>query len=503
MPAPKRALTAAASAALLLGLLPATAVAAASSPAPAPVGSTAGAAAGGTADLQRVRTRVSLTGTHTWYRQLYRGLPVVDGFLVRHTPRNGKAATVVDGRRPVPAGLDVRPAVTAGRARTAGLAAAARLAAQDGARRGAPGKRPLPGGPAPRVSGDARLSVVGGAHPRLVWQVVTRTAGGGSIRTLVDARTGSTVAVTRLSDGFRGAGRVFDPNPVAALRDQRLTDRGNKDYPRLAGAYRTVALDDLTDRRLLIGRWAQDTNDDAVSSTRHRFLFHRDRPGFEQVSAYYGITAAQRYLRSIGFTDANAEPQRFAADAFADDNSYYDPETDTISFGTGGVDDAEDLEVVWHEYGHAVQDDQSPGFGATEEAGAIGEGFGDYLAVTLSVPRGKGYDRPCVADWDATSYTDAPHCLRRTDTAKTVADRTGEVHDDGEIWSAALWEVNRTLGRVQADRVIVESQFYYRPDTTFAQAAQNVVGAARALNGKAAADRVARIFAKRGLLGKA
>ena len=34
-----------------------------------------------------------------------------------------------------------------------------------------------------------------------------------------------------------------------------------------------------------------------------------------------------------------------------------------ISTGTGGVDDAEDPEVIWHEYGHAIQDDQVPGCG--------------------------------------------------------------------------------------------------------------------------------------------
>ena len=37
-----------------------------------------------------------------------------------------------------------------------------------------------------------------------------------------------------------------------------------------------------------------------------------------------------------------------------------------------------------HEYGHSVQDDQVPGFGSSPDAGAIGEAFGDYLAVTVT-----------------------------------------------------------------------------------------------------------------------
>ena len=45
-------------------------------------------------------------------------------------------------------------------------------------------------------------------------------------------------------------------------------------------------------------------------------------------------------------------------------------------------------------------------------------------------------DLACLADWDSVSYTaTAPHCLRRLDTGKTYADKVGEVHADGEIWS--------------------------------------------------------------------
>jgi hypothetical protein len=42
--------------------------------------------------------------------------------------------------------------------------------------------------------------------------------------------------------------------------------------------------------------------------------------------------------------------------------------------------------VIWHEYGHAIQDAQVPSFGSSEEAGAIGEGFDDYWAMTMAEP---------------------------------------------------------------------------------------------------------------------
>jgi Zn-dependent metalloprotease len=165
------------------------------------------------------------------------------------------------------------------------------------------------------------------------------------------------------------------------------------------------------------------------------------------------------------------------------------------------VDDGEDEDIVWHELGHAIHDDQVPGFGVGHDAGSIGEGFGDYWAVTMSQPINDGYQVPCVGDWDAVSYTPGPvHCLRRTDTNKTVEDQTGEIHDDGEIWSRALWDMNRLLGRDRANTVILEAQFSYSPATSWEAAARTTVATARALYGPRAARRTYAAFWARGIL---
>jgi Zn-dependent metalloprotease len=237
-----------------------------------------------------------------------------------------------------------------------------------------------------------------------------------------------------------------------------------------------------------------------MSATR-AYNYQRNDNRFEQVEVYYQLTTAQRYIQSLGFTDVNNEAQDVFTDTIRDDNSFYDPSVDTITYGDGGVDDAEDAEVVWHEYGHAIQDDQVPGFGSSEQGGAIGEGFGDYWAVTMSQPVSKGFNLPCVMDWDSTSYTSTvPHCLRRTDTGKTTADIDGEVHDDGEIWSNALWDINLDLGRGKANKIILEAQFSYRPNTSFAQAATVTVDTARALYGSGAASKVKAAFVARHIL---
>ena len=227
--------------------------------------------------------------------------------------------------------------------------------------------------------------------------------------------------------------------------------------------------------------------------------------------AYYWVTEAQKYIHSLGFgvtrRAIDNRPQALRINQLGYDNSF---ETDhpklEIRFGKGGVDDAEDAEVILHEYGHAIHDSQNFSF-ASEQAGAISEGFGDYWAVTVSdvVTRSLGVPEqeplPCVADWDSTSYTsDVPHCLRRVDTnLHYPGDLNGEVHHDGQIWSRALWDIRQALGNVKADTLILQGSFDF-PGTTMPDLANRTVAAAQSLYGTSTANTVRQAFVNRGIL---
>ncbi|MFI5937337.1 M36 family metallopeptidase [Actinoplanes sp. NPDC051494] len=431
-------------------------------------------------DLLPVRTRQSLLGTHVWYQQTYQGIPVFGGYYATHTDAAG-TREVADGRKKI-TGFDGAAAeVSEQRARST---VAGRLGAQ-------------PDG--------SRLVIVPGETATLAWETLTGTPAG-TIRSLLDADSGAVLSEENTVREATGTGQVFDPNPVVALQDESLTDQDDADHPALGAAYRTVRLRQLdagTDT--LQGKYANNRSEPAVTSATRDYSFRRDEAGFEQVMAYHSMTSAEEYIHRLGFTDVNNEPQDYYTTGFEDDNSYYDPSVDAITFGTGGVDDAEDNEVIWHEYGHAIQDDQVPGFGVTDESGAIGEGFGDYWAVTMSQatsPDTAVTPWACVMDWDSTSYTDeVPHCLRRTDTAKVYPDDlTGSVHGDGEIWSHALWDVNKALGRRVANRVILEAQFRFTPDVTMPRAAEATVATAGLLHGRRAATATRKAFQDRGIL---
>ncbi len=309
-----------------------------------------------------------------------------------------------------------------------------------------------------------------------------------------------------------GSGQVFLPNPVADLGDQSLTDQKDADYADLQPAYHVVTLTNLDGSGYLRGDWANirnETGNPAFSST-NTFIYTRDDDRFEQVMAYYWVTEAQKYIQSLGFGSTlrpvNMESQDIRVNQLGYDNSFSWDKKDYLRFGKGGVDDAEDAEVILHEYGHAILDSQSTpfgAFGASPEAGAIHEGFGDYWAVTVSAVIAPTADLPCVADWDAVSYTSGtPHCLRRVDTnLHYPEDLNGRVHHDGQIWSRALWDIRNALGPVQADTIILEAHFSFPHDASMPEAAEEVVNAAESLYGSAVADHVRAVFEARGILG--
>ncbi len=453
------------------------------------------AAAGLPSNVSLLDVKHSLLGEHIWYRQMLGGYPVVGGLYARHIDTTGASkghVEVWDGR--VKAG----PLVTAKSSVT--MAAAIKTAAAATHGKALTLVKPS-------------LMVLPGATSHLVWKVSTYNDHGG-YATYVDAGTGKVLKSydealrdSSASKFVDGKASVFDPNPVVKLQNENLTDQSDADAAVPKKGYSMRVLGHLDSKKhSLIGQWATVINTgDVAHSQTNVYKYKRSDDKFEQVMDYYALDTEESYYQELGFDDVNAESQHIQADAMADDNSWYIPGQDLIQTGTGGVDDAEDPEVVWHEDGHATQDAQVPGFGSSEQAGAIGEGFGDYMAVTMGQKFGKDTKltpTSCVMDWDSVSYTPPPkHCLRVTDNSKMYPDDLdGEVHDDGEIWSHALWNLNQALGRDQATTIIIEAQFNYAPNTTMPAAAQKTVDAAKKLYGKAVAAKTKQAFHDRGIL---
>jgi len=101
------------------------------------------------------------------------------------------------------------------------------------------------------------------------------------------------------------------------------------------------------------------------------------------------------------------------------------------------IDGDLDSDIVNHEYGHGLTW-RMIGSMSGPLAGAIGEGASDVLAFTLN-----GDD--IIGEYaysDANGIRRAPYDTYLADTGNTYIDVTGaEVHDDGEIYAAAMWSV--------------------------------------------------------------
>jgi len=327
-------------------------------------------------------------------------------------------------------------------------------------------------------------------------------------------------------------GRVFDVNPVAKLNDPSLRDQNNSAAAVPDAAYSIVDLPDLAPGAPLTGPNAQIFDIEApftahADPAQPLDTLDRSRVEFEEVNAYFQIDRAQRYLQSLGYVgqrrliDYSLPIDAHAANGT--DNSYFiesnPPGRGALYFGDGGTDDAEDSDIMLHEFGHAIHNWIAPGAlsgGSSSQARALAEGFGDYwsFSSTYDATRASGRDPACIADWDARcagdsdselcGYPVGADCLRRVDSTKTMADfkasnDPGTEHENGEIWSAALREIFLSIGKEASDRVVIESLFGLPPSPSFHDLAQRMVEADRAVRGGADVTAICAAMTSRGI----
>jgi Zn-dependent metalloprotease len=315
----------------------------------------------------------------------------------------------------------------------------------------------------------------------------------------LDAKTGEVLFKSNQLKDANGKGRVFNPNPVVALNDTALEDNSQI----ADSAYSEVTLENLDDSGTLEGLFASTrTTSNRIKRSNHQFIFRRNDRGFKEVMVYYHIDTIQRYVQEIGFKNVLNHQIAINIDGRSDDNSHYSPATKDLTFGTGGVDDAEDADIIAHEYGHAIQDDQVPGWGESHEAGSMGEAFGDYLAASFFADIKPSILRPTIGNWDAVAYSgDEPPCLRRLDSNKRYPkDIVREVHADGEIWAACLWELRAALGSRISDKLIIAHHFLLSRFATFENGANALITADKNLNRGRNESVIQDIFVRRGIL---
>ncbi len=273
--------------------------------------------------------------------------------------------------------------------------------------------------------------------------------------------------------------------------------------------YRTVTLYGLDASGYLQGKRVTTQpmpNSQRIRRSDHRYEIRSHQKGFEEVMCYAHLDAAIRYIESLGYRGKRAlfkNPLRVHPRSHRQDNSWYSPHEKLIAMGTGDIDDAEDGETLLHEFGHALQDAIVPDFGQSEQAAAIGEGFGDYWAGSSFAERKPTELRSYLMSWDGLpSSLEArrlPPYVRRLDSDETLNDFSTDrsEHANGSFWAALLWDIRQAIGREAADRLIVESHFSLHAFATFTLAARSLLDCDALLHQSKHRDLLRKLFRKR------
>jgi len=466
-------------------------------------------------DLRLTSRAESLTGTHLRYEQFAGGVSVVGASLTISFDPTRRVAAVMDRL------IDARePAARMTGVNNQGIS---------------------------NVIGEMEIltrstvAVPSVSGLRIAHQIIALAGDGRPWHYLIDAASGAILEHYTLS--INATGKVFRANPVELLNDPTLHDHDDAATSVPAVTYSDVILPELAASGPLTGPNVRVV-DVTLPSTRRAesaqlLSFNRSDPEFEEVMAYYHLDRSQRYLQSLGYSGSRQIIRNgVSVDPHAEggaDNSHYVPSSvpgigNTLYYGDGGVDDAEDPDILLHEYAHAIHDSVAPGaFNGTSgsQPRALGEAFGDYWAFSsgFEITSQTGRDPFCIADWDArcgggpSSRCDYPagaDCLRRVDSSKSMkdylgSDTPGNEHLNGAIYSSALRQFfmatiaryGTTAGRRIADTIVIEGQFRMPPAPGFSLAARKLIEADQLLYGGANGKAICAVMTLREILSAA
>ena len=164
-------------------------------------------------------------------------------------------------------------------------------------------------------------------------------------------------------------------------------------------------------------------------------------------------------------------------------------------------DSSVDGDVVFHEYGHGISNRLiGNGSGALSgtQSGAMGEGWSDYWAITINNDGAVGeYVTNNPAGIRRAAYTVPAAAVH--DSYADVGAGGFEVHRDGEVWAATLWDLRTQLGAAITDRIVLNGMKFTPTRPSFLNARDGILQADQNLNGGANRCAIWAVFARHGM----
>jgi uncharacterized protein (TIGR03437 family) len=254
----------------------------------------------------------------------------------------------------------------------------------------------------------------------------------------------------------------------------------------------------------------------------------RNFKGAAGTNLFYFINIAHDFYYSLGFTETagNFQTDNFgkggvggdaviaeAQNLFSGNNASFAPTPEGIAprlrmglftrFTPSLTDDLDsdyDGQIVIHEYGHGVSNRLVGGRTSTScldqiQSGAMGEGWSDYFAISF-------FNNPVAGAYTTQNFVRG---IRRqsyegyTFTYEDVGNAGYEVHNDGEIWAATLWDLRKSLGQTITDQLVVNGLKATPCNPSMTDARDAILTADLATNGGTNRLAIWTVFAKHGL----
>ncbi|MEX0966294.1 MAG: T9SS type A sorting domain-containing protein [Bacteroidia bacterium] len=344
--------------------------------------------------------------------------------------------------------------------------------------------------PVKRIEADdelAFLAVPGseGNDLKLVYQlkVYTQESGRpeGEFKVFLDAQSGAVLysqsLVHNANSSMNLTATVHETNPLQAAAEfpvphaeveingttYHTDENGNLDIDLFSATQATIKLS---------GKWSTvytGNSSNTVSSFTttlqpgtNAISFDSDA-SLRELSAYYHVNKIHDFLKlSIPAFDGmdfslatRVDRTDGSCNAFYNGSSinFYTPGNGCQAFSLLA-------DVVYHEYGHAINYEFYDWLGEDFENRALGEGYSDIWALAITGEAVLGLGR---------SLTNNNSYVRRYDADPKVypQDLTGEVHDDGEIIAGAWWDLGVNLNSLE-DMFDIFLEAYHATPNAFA-----------------------------------
>ncbi|MFT5157736.1 MAG: hypothetical protein ACI83I_002298 [Bacteroidia bacterium] len=209
------------------------------------------------------------------------------------------------------------------------------------------------------------------------------------------------------------------------------------------------------------------------------FIFNRSETGFELTNSYFHLKAYSNSLIKAGYRSLLdtlvIDPHAMNGEDQSAFNAHIEPHT--IEFGTGGVDDAEDGQVVIHEFVHSLSQNAAPFTYTGSDRKAMEEGFADYLCMAYSREL-TGLSSTNIFSWDGHNEFWDGFDLQSNKNYQF--DRTGNPNTDREIWSGTLNNIAEIIGFDILKTLLYEQLFHQFDGATMPEMAENMLSLDRA-----------------------